>query len=107
MKQQSYKLVVYVPQTHLEQVRVALASAGAGKIGKYEECSFVSHGIGIFKPIKGAKPISGEIDKLNRLGEARIEVTIEKSKVKVAISAVKKVHPYEAPVIDIYKLESL
>ena len=100
-----YKLIVYVPQTHLEQVRLALAGAGAGKIGNYDSCAFISSGIGVFRPLKGSKPWHGETNKLERLREAKIEVSIAKKDLKKTISAVKKVHPYEDPVIDVYKLE--
>ena len=104
-KNVSCKLVVFVPQSHLEAVRTALAGAGAGTIGKYDSCAFMSSGIGTYRPLEGSKPFQGEIGQLERAGEARIEVTVEKSKLDAAVSAVKKVHPYEEPVIDIYKLE--
>ena len=35
-----YKLVVYVPQTHINEVREAISRAGAGFIGKYSDCTF-------------------------------------------------------------------
>ena len=56
MKKSLYKLVIYVPQTHLEQVRIAACGAGAGKIGKYDNCAFMTSGIGAYRPLKGAKP---------------------------------------------------
>ena len=99
-----YKLVVYVPQTHIEQVRIAISNAGGGTIGKYDGCSFMTSGIGTYRPLKGAKPFKGEIGKLERVGEARLEITIAKKKLKNAISAMKNAHPYEEPVYDVYKL---
>lgn len=104
MKQKLYKLVVYVPQTHIEQVRIAIANSDGGIIGKYDSCSFMTSGIGTFRPLKGAKPFKGEIGRLERVGEARLEVTVAKSKLKKAISAMKEVHPYEEPAYDIYEL---
>ena len=35
-----YKLVVFVPSTHHEQVLQAILEAGAGSIGQYNQCSF-------------------------------------------------------------------
>jgi hypothetical protein len=107
MKNTLYKLVVYVPQTNLEAVRIALASSGAGKLGKYDHCAFISHGIGVYRPLKGSNPHKGEIGNLEREGEAKIEVTIEKKLLKKAVSAVKKIHPYEEPVIEIYELKAI
>jgi len=100
-----YKLVVYVPQDHLEKVRLAICNAGAGKIGKYDQCAFMSSGIGTYRPLEGAKPFKGEVGKIERAGEARLEVTIEKDKLKAVIEAMKKAHPYEEIAYDVYKLE--
>lgn len=105
MTEQRFKLVVYVPQSHLEAVRVALAGAGGGIIGKYDNCAFMTSGIGVYRPLEGSNPSQGEVGNLERVGEARIEVTVANDKLEKAIIAVKKVHPYEEPVIDIYKLE--
>ena len=104
LKQKLYKLVVYVPQTHIEQVRIAVTNSGGGTMGKYDSCSFMTSGIGTYRPLKGAKPFKGEIGKLERVGEARLEITVAKNKLKKAISAMKKVHPYEEPTYDVYEL---
>jgi hypothetical protein len=104
LNQKLYKLVVYVPQTHIEQVRIAITNSGGGIIGKYDSCSFMTSGIGTYRPLKGAKPFNGEIGKLERTGEARLEITVAKNKLKKAISAMKKAHPYEEPVYDVYEL---
>jgi hypothetical protein len=100
-----YKLVVYVPQSHVENVRIAVCGAGAGAFGNYDSCSFMSSGIGTFKPLPGANPTLGKVGELERVGEARLEVTVEKDKLKAVIAAMKKVHPYEMPAYDVYKLE--
>ncbi|MDZ4698836.1 MAG: Nif3-like dinuclear metal center hexameric protein, partial [Rhodothermales bacterium] len=51
-----YKLVTFVPATHLETVRRALADAGAGVIGAYDSCAFVGPGQGFFRPGPDASP---------------------------------------------------
>lgn len=107
MKKNQNKLVVYVPQTHLEQVRIAIANAGGGKVGNYDNCMFITSGIGTYRPLKGSKPHQGEIGSLERLGEARIETTVAAEKANEIMAAVRKVHPYEEPVIDIYRLENV
>lgn len=101
----NYKLIIYVPQTHLEQVRIAVSNAGAGTISKYDNCAFVSSGIGTFRPLAGSKPFKGEVGKLERIGEAKLEMTVGEDKLKDAISAMKNVHPYEEPVYDVIRLE--
>lgn len=106
-KQKKYKLVVYVPHPYLERVRIAICNAGAGKIGKYDNCTFMSSGIGTFRPLKGAKPFHGKVGRVERVGEARLETIVPSAKLKKVISAMKKIHPYEEVAYDVYKLEAI
>ena len=56
------KLTTYCPTTHTQKVKNALFSNGAGRVGElYDRCSFVSSGVGSFRPLKGADPFSGKI----------------------------------------------
>jgi hypothetical protein len=68
-----YKLVVYVPEDHAEELREAMGKAGAGKIGNYSHCTFTLKGVGRFKPEEGANPTQGEVGKLEEVVEDRIE----------------------------------
>ncbi|MBI3619047.1 hypothetical protein HY213_03380 [Candidatus Peregrinibacteria bacterium] len=97
-----YHLIVYVPVTHAQIVRNALAAAGAGRIGHYDSCSFSMRGTGRFRPQKGAHPAIGKTEKLEEVEEERIEVVIPatpKKKVREILAAARKVHPYEEPAI--------
>ncbi len=98
------KLVVFVPETHADAVRKAMADTGAGKLGNYSHCSFSSSGIGRFKPLDGAHPSIGKVGRLEEVKEERVECICERSLAKKIISAVKKVHPYEEAAFDIYPL---
>lgn len=100
-----YKIVVFVPLSHVDQVREAIGSAGGGKIGKYSFCSFSTKGIGRFKPEVGARPTIGEIGKLEQVEEERIEVVCDAQVVGNIIAAIKRVHPYEEVAYDLYPLE--
>ncbi|MEK6925369.1 MAG: hypothetical protein AABW71_03990 [Nanoarchaeota archaeon] len=98
------KIVVFVPLTHTDKVRESIGKAGGGKIGNYSYCSFSSKGIGRFKPNEKANPHIGKANKLESVEEERIEFICPKDKAKSIISAIKKVHPYEEVVLDIYPL---
>ncbi|MFH0852671.1 MAG: YqfO family protein [bacterium] len=102
-----YKIVVFVPESHTDVVRKAMGDAGAGKIGNYTYCSFSSKGIGRFKPEEGANPTIGKVGNLESVEEERIEVVADKQVVDSVLSAIKRVHPYEEVVIDVYPLEGL
>lgn len=98
------KIVVFVPETHVDVVRKAIGDAGAGKIGNYNHCSFSSKGIGRFKPLEGAHPAIGEVGKLEEVEEERIEFVCPKNKAKEIIATIKQAHPYEEVALDIFPL---
>lgn len=98
------KIIVFVPVTHANILRETIGKAGGGKIGNYSDCSFSSRGVGRFKPGLGAKPAIGRLNKLEEVEEERIEVTCEKSQVKIIAEAIRQVHPYEEVALDIYPL---
>jgi hypothetical protein len=101
------KLVVFVPEENADAVRQALGEAGAGKIGDYTFCSYSIKGVGRFKPGEDADPHIGSQGKLEAVDEERIEVACDKEQVKDIIEVIKKVHPYEEIVIDIYPMLAL
>ncbi|MDI9467352.1 MAG: Nif3-like dinuclear metal center hexameric protein [Bacillota bacterium] len=99
-----YKLVVYVPQTHINEVREAISRAGAGFIGKYSDCTFYTSGIGTFKPGPDADPYIGQSGQLERVEEFRLETICPEQWLKPVVDAMLQSHPYEEVAYDIYKL---
>lgn len=99
------KLVVFVPQTHHEQVLNALFAAGAGWIGQYSHCSFNTPGTGTFLPQAGAEPFIGEPGKLERVQEVRVETIVPESLQRKAVQAMLKAHPYEEVAYDLYPMD--
>ena len=102
-----YKLVVFVPLSHLAAVRRAVFAAGAGKIGNYDNCSFYSLGTGTFRPLAGAKPYIGRSGKISKVKEARMEIVVPERSVKKVVAAMKSAHPYEKPAFDLYTLKKI
>lgn len=100
-----YKIVVYVPESHADIVREAIGNAGAGKIGYYTHCMFTIKGTGQFKPGEGANPTIGEVGKLEKVEEERIETVCAEEKLKDVLKAIKENHPYEEPATDVYPIE--
>lgn len=98
------KVVVFVPIDHAEKVREVIGKAGGGKIGNYSYCSFSVKGIGRFKPEEGSNPYIGRIGEIELVEEERIEFSCYKKDLRKIIKEIKKVHPYEEVVIDVYPL---
>ena len=101
------KIVVYTPESHAEAVRKCLGENGCGSIGNYDFCSFSVKGVGRFRPLKGAKPFVGKTGKMEEVIEERIETLCEEMRVQEVLDAVKKMHPYEEPAIDVIPLRNL
>jgi dinuclear metal center YbgI/SA1388 family protein len=89
------KLVTFSPPENTMTVLAALHEAGAGMIGNYERCSYRVSGKGTFKPVEGADPHIGKVDKLEEVTEERIEVQFPRHKKDKILRALVKAHPYE------------
>jgi len=100
------KLVTYVPSDKAEEVRTSLFESGAGRIGKYDSCSFNVKGEGTFKANDLATPYVGEVGELHYESETRIETIFPKHLQGKVISALLRAHPYEEVAYDIYSLEN-
>ncbi len=90
-----YKLEFYVPETHIEQVKVAVFSAGAGKIGNYDSCCWQSSGDGQFRPLEESKPFIGEQGRVEKVVEYKVELVCSIPLISDVIDALKSSHPYE------------
>jgi hypothetical protein len=98
------KLVVFVPPESLEQVRSAIFSAGAGRIGDYERCSWYSEGTGTFVGGEGSAPAVGEAGIEQRVREIRLETVYPFELEAQVVAALRSAHPYEEPAFDLYPL---
>jgi hypothetical protein len=102
---QAVKIAVIVQSTHEQTVREALARAGAGKIGDYRDCQFITHGKAQFKPTAEADPAVGEKREVNEVDAVRIETWCESDRVDEVVRIVKEAHPNEEPAIEVTRFE--
>jgi hypothetical protein len=94
------KLEIFIPCSHLDVLREALQSVGAGLMGNYDSAMSYSVVTGCWRPLPGANPYDGEIGVLTEAKEYKVEVCCKHENLEDAIKAVKAVHPYETPVIN-------
>jgi len=99
------KLVVFVPEEHVDAMAEALAGAGAGVIGDYTECTFRTQGRGTFRSGDEANPYLGEKGRLEEVEEVRIETVVGAHDVRRAVDAATSAHPYEEVALDVYPVE--
>lgn len=100
------KLITFVPNEHLDKVRAALFSAGAGHVGKYDECSFNSEGVGTFRGGEETDAFVGEKGQRHYENETRLEVILENGKLHKILTALVDTHPYEEVAYDIISLDN-
>jgi dinuclear metal center YbgI/SA1388 family protein len=105
-RDQFYKLTVFVPIGYEDPVRQALGDLGLGVMGRYSHCSFAARGRGTYRPLPGAQPFRGEVAKLSRAEESRLEILAPESLLPAALTRLHEVHPYEQVAYDIYPLKN-
>lgn len=101
-----YKLNFYVPESHVEKVKEALFIKGAGRIGKYDRCSWQVLGEGQFRPLEGSNPFLGEKDKVEKVIEYKVEMVCENELIVDVLKELLQVHPYEEPAYEVYILQN-
>jgi dinuclear metal center YbgI/SA1388 family protein len=95
------KLVVFVPNVDAESLVDALARAGAGAIGAYDRCTWMSTGQGSFRPLAGSSPTVGAQGEVTTVDETRVEMVVPPRRVTDVVHALRAAHPYEEPAFDL------
>ncbi len=98
------KICFFVPSSHVEEVKLAMFDAGAGRIGNYDQCSWQTLGQGQFRPLDGSEPFIGEKGQCERLEEYRVEMVCDAALAADAVLALKQAHPYEEPAYDVIQV---
>jgi dinuclear metal center YbgI/SA1388 family protein len=98
-----YKITTFIPDAAVNAVAGALYAAGAGAIGRYSHCGFMTEGVGTFLPLEGAKPAIGQKGRLERVSEIRLETVVAADNVAAVIAALRRAHPYETPAFDVFR----
>ncbi|WP_186646356.1 NGG1p interacting factor NIF3 [Fluviispira vulneris] len=100
-----YKIYFFVPKTHVEKVKNAMFAKGAGQIGNYSCCAWQTLGEGQFMPLKSSNPFLGELNKLEKVPEYKVEMICPEKNIRDVIIALKTSHPYEEPAYEVVRIE--
>lgn len=99
-----YKLEIFIPESHFPILQHALQSVDAGHIGNYDSCLSYSRVTGMWRPLDGTHPYIGDCGEICEAPELKVEVTCKAENLRSTIQAIKKIHPYEEPVINVIPL---
>ena len=102
-----YKIAFFVPASHLEAVKSAVFTAGAGRIGNYDCCCWQTLGSGQFRALQGSQPWLGQQGELKQVDEYRVELVVADNLIRAVLAALRRSHPYEEPAFDVVKLADL
>jgi hypothetical protein len=98
------KLEIFIPEEYVVVLREAVASAGAGMLGNYDHCASVIEVRGYWRPLEGAEPYDGTIGEISEARECKMEVNCPRDRIPEILRAIRKIHPYEEPLINIIPL---
>ncbi len=99
-----FKLEIYAPEESVDEILNVLAQARAGEIGKYDHCATVIPVQGFWRPLEDTSPYEGNPNELFSGSEVKLEMLCREEYLLEAVGAVREVHPYEEPVINIIPL---
>jgi len=101
-----FKLVVYVPPSHREELLQALFRGGAGHIGRYDHCAFSVEGRGQFRPGADTNPFLGTPGQEEQVEESRVETIVPRRNLNKVLSQMRRAHPYEEVAYDLFELHN-
>ncbi|MEL4106550.1 TIGR00730 family Rossman fold protein [Oscillospiraceae bacterium WX1] len=100
----SCKIDIFIPRTHLAPLQEALRQVGAGHFGTYDSCLSYTETTGCWRPLPGSHPYDGTENVVSTAPEYKVEVLCRCDRVDETLRAIKAVHPYETPVINVIAL---
>jgi len=101
-----YKIEIYLPEDFVEKMIDELTQIGACKIGNYDHVASYYKTGGCWRPLPGSTPYEGEVGKLCRSEEFKLEIRCEEQFVKQVVDKIIEIHPYDEVVYNIIKLEN-
>ena len=96
------KIAVMIPEGYVEEIREVMCENGCGEIGNYSRCTMTSDIISTFIGNDDSNPRVGRRSVLETYREIKLEALCSIEDVKTVLAAIRRVHPYEEPGIDIY-----
>ena len=100
------KLTTYAPKNEAPMLLKKLYDAGAGKIGNYKECSFITTGKGTFKGNEKSNPNLGTKGEKTEVDEIQINLIFDFSSQQKILDTLFEAHSYEEVAYEVFSLEN-
>lgn len=102
-----FKIGVNIPEDYLEKMMDSVNESIEPLYPGYDRTFSYWKVTSTWRPLPGSKPFLGEIGKIEVAEEMHVEFAVTDKYLRQALKAIRKVHPYEKPVIDIIPLLGL
>ena len=96
-----YKIGTCIPASHLEALMDEVASSVSPLYPGYDRCFSYWPVTGTWRPLEGSRPYLGATGEIEVAQETRVEFAVSEEDLERAVEAVRRVHPYEEPAIDV------
>ena len=100
------QLTTYVPKQNYSQLLDKLYQSGAGVLGQYDECSFITHGKGSFRGNENSQPHLGQKMIREKVNEIQLNLIFKKHLEQKVIQALFENHPYEEVAYELYSIDN-
>ena len=104
MEIKEVKLEIYLPEEFIEPLRDALVDIGLCRVGNYSHVISYQDTKGSWKPLENSNPYHGTRGEICTGSESKMEVRCPVETVPEALAIIRKIHPYEEPLINIVPL---
>ena len=101
------KIEIFIPREDSRKLIDKINEAGYLKEENYDYCYTETYVLGHFRPIEGANPYIGSLNKIEEVKESKLEFRIRREDLRETMRIIKENHPYEVPVINIIELIDL
>ena len=96
-----YKIAVNIPPDHLDVLMDEVNTSIDPVYPGYDRTFSYWKVTGTWRPLPGSDPYLGETGRIEVADEVRVEFAVREKDLRNAVEAVRRVHPYEEPAIDV------
>ncbi|MDR1690637.1 MAG: hypothetical protein LBR42_02180 [Candidatus Methanoplasma sp.] len=101
MEPKAYKISVTVPADYKDRLMDAVNDSMQQLYPGYDRVFSVAKTEGTWRPLGGSNPFIGKAGEISVEEELRIDFAIKAEDLASVVRAIRDVHPYEEPAIDI------
>jgi hypothetical protein len=101
MEPTAYKISVAIPEEYMDELMDEVNASMRSLYPGYDRAFSVTRTEGTWRSLEGSDPFIGTVGEVTVAKEVRIDFAIKKEDLRSVVHAIRKVHPYEEPAIDI------